>query len=155
MKSFLVTLCLGLVLAVGVQVQSAEACCPTQKMGKDVQSCPVMSLGLTKEQQNKIKRIEHKYSSNIENQHKKLDKIRAELNKKLQKGEPDDVIRTEYIKLTDVKALKAQMQIDKVLEIRSVLTSDQTAKYEGFRNWNHKCDHGKSCKTKSSKKMCH
>jgi len=90
-------------------------------------------LNLTEEQMKKVEDIYKNYKESKKGFKDKLKPLYEDLNNSLKSGASDEDIRTKYAALEAEKQKMGVLHVDKVLQIRAVLTKEQLANYEGFR----------------------
>lgn len=160
MKKIMSVIVLGMMLAVFSLNSQVQA----KHNGKDhceMTHCPYADLNLTSEQVKQVQKLHKDLDAKMKKNHQQMDKIIVTLNKKLQKGESEDVLRNEHQKLADLKAAMMQLKLDEVLAVKGILSPEQLKNYQGFRSWGMKgnsCPKGDKCEMKKScevrKKTC-
>jgi Spy/CpxP family protein refolding chaperone len=90
-------------------------------------------LSLTPEQVEKMKVIFDKYKTNKEAQHEKVKNAYKDLNDSPNSDASESDIRAKHTALQAIKNDMDKTRLDKILEIRAILTKEQREKFEGMK----------------------
>ena len=127
MKIFSKTAILTLILAL-VSSQAFSRGGRGGKRGRGLEKV-LSQLNLSKEQMQKIKSFKQNTKSSRRETRSKIQAARKEMNEAFNSSASDSDLMAKHDKLKKLKAEMADLRFDKMLKIRSVLTSEQRSKY--------------------------
>lgn len=89
-------------------------------------------LGLSTEQQEKVKALQDKDGQQIKNQRQLMHAAHKDLEQTLKSPATDEEIRAKFSQLEKAQAEFSKLRFEKVLAIRAILTPEQRLNFKGM-----------------------
>lgn len=93
----------------------------------------LQELNLTDEQKTQMKALHDKHRSTMESQKSSMKSAHEAFKSAIESNASDDDLRQKFKTLHDLKSKMAELRFNQMLEIRSILTDEQKAKFKGFQ----------------------
>jgi Spy/CpxP family protein refolding chaperone len=90
-------------------------------------------LELTQEQKEQFKKFRQETKTNRKSKREEIKSLRAEMKKSFQSDASESSLRSLHEKLKNLRSQMADFRFNKMIKIRSILTTEQRAKFNQLR----------------------
>lgn len=105
-----------------------------QKQGSNRRQKWLEELQLTEEQKTQIKDLREKHEAEMESYKSEIKSAQDEFKSSIQSNATDEVLREKFQNVQTLKSKIGTLRFEQMLQIRSLLTEEQKAKFKGLQH---------------------